>query len=157
MRSHHGQLGVGGGDGVEPDRPGVVECDALTAGLAGADPAGPGVEQREQPVPLAGGEDRPVGLIIRGERLQRRVELDPAQTQRGDVRHLGDGGLALVRVDGAEPGEHIGMIAAGGRHGLVGHPRAPGRGLGVPRQQHRHRLEPAVRLGQVRDGQPLHR
>ena len=59
MRGHHGQPGVGGGDRIEPDRAGVVEPDALPAGLAGPDPAGPGVEQGQQAVPLAGGEDRP--------------------------------------------------------------------------------------------------
>ena len=46
-----------GGHRVELERVGVVEPDALAAGLAGADPAGPGVEEGEQAVPLARGED----------------------------------------------------------------------------------------------------
>ena len=64
MRADHGEPGVAGGHRVEPERMGVVDPDALAAGLPGADAAGPGVEQREQPVLLARGEDRPVGGII---------------------------------------------------------------------------------------------
>jgi len=68
---------VRGGHRVELERVRQVDPDALAAGLAGADAAGPGVEQGQQPVPLAGREDRPVPRVVRRERLQRRVELDP--------------------------------------------------------------------------------
>ncbi len=90
---------MGGGDRMELERVGIVEPDALPAGLAGTDPAGPGVEQREQAVLLARGEDRPVTRVIGRECLQRRVELDPAQPEGRDVRHLGGRRLTFVRVN----------------------------------------------------------
>jgi len=159
VRGHHGQRRMRRGHRVELDGVGQVDPDALAAGLAGADAAGPGVEQGQQPVPLAGREDRPVLRVVRRERLQRRVELDPAQPERGDVLHLGHGGLALVRVDRAQAGEHVGVVTAGGGDGLVRHPRPPRRRLGVPGQQDRRHLEPAVQGSQLperlpRNGRP---
>ena len=49
----------------------------------------------EQPVLLAGGEHRPEPRVVRGERLQRRVELDAPQPEGRDVRDLGDGAESL--------------------------------------------------------------
>src|SRR5262249_46452832 len=85
VRGPPGQPRVGGPDRVQPDRPRVIQPDALPAGLPRADAAGPGVEQGQQAVPFARGEDRPEGGVVGGERLERGVELDPAQPQRGDV------------------------------------------------------------------------
>ena len=101
-----------------------VDPDALAAGLAGADAARAGVEQGQQAVPLAGREDRPVLRIIWREGLQGRVELHPAQPERGDVRHLGHGDVTLQRIDGAQAGEHVGVVAAGGGDRLVRAPAA---------------------------------
>ena len=110
-----------------------IDPDALAAGLAGADPAGAGVEQGQQAVPLAGREDRPVLRVVGREGLQRRVELHPAQAERGDLGHLGHGLLALMRVHRAQAHEHVGVVAARGGHGLVRHPRPAGRRLRRPR------------------------
>src|SRR5215468_9337533 len=77
VRGHHGQPRMGGRDGVQPDRARVVKADALATWLARADSAGPGVEQGQQAVFLAGGEHGPVGGVVGGEGLQRGVELDP--------------------------------------------------------------------------------
>src|ERR1039457_312086 len=75
MRGHHRQPGMSGGHRIELEGVRIVDPDALAAGLAGADPAGAGVEQGQQAILLARGEDRPVGRVVRGERLQGRVEL----------------------------------------------------------------------------------
>ena len=157
VRGHDGQPGMGGGHRVELERVGVVEPDALPAGLAGPDPAGPGMEQGQQAVLLAGREDRPVLRVVRGEGLQRRVELHPAQPERGDVRHLGHGRLALVRVHRTQPGEGVRVLVDGRGHGLVGDP-GPARGrLGVPGQQDRLDPQVAVAGGQFLQRLPLHR
>jgi hypothetical protein len=120
----------------------------------GADAAGAGVEQGQQAVLLARGEDRPVLRVVGRERLQRRVELDPAQAERGDAGHLGHGRLALVRVDRAQAGEHVRVVTAGGGDGLVRHSRPPGRRLRVPGQQDRLHPEPAVEPGQLPERLP---
>ena len=70
MRGDDGQPGMGSGDRIELERMCVVDPDALAAGLPGADPAGTGVEQGQQAVLLARREDRPLGRIVGGERLQ---------------------------------------------------------------------------------------
>jgi hypothetical protein len=142
---------------VQLERVRVVDPDALAAGLAGTDPAGPGVEQREQAVFLARGEDRPERRVIGGERLQRGVKLDSAQAQRGDVRDLGDRRVALVRIDRADAGKRVGVIAAGGRHRLVRHSGTAGGGLGIPGQQHGLRVERAVLVRELAERLPRHR
>jgi hypothetical protein len=141
---------------VELERVGVVEPDAVPAGLPGSDPAGSGMEQGQQAVLLAGREDRPVLRVVWGEGLQRRVELHPAQPQGGDVRHFGNGRLALVRVDRAQPGERVRVFADGRGHGLVGDPGAARGRLGVPGQQDRLDLQVAVAGSQFLQRVPLH-
>ena len=64
MRGHHGQVRVRRRELVELERVRVVDPDALAARLPRADPAGPGVEQGEQAVLLAGREDRPVRGVV---------------------------------------------------------------------------------------------
>jgi hypothetical protein len=104
------------------------------------------VEQGEQAVRLAGGEHGPEALVVRRERLQRRVELDAAEPERGDLGDFVDGRL-LVRVHRADAGEGVGVRAYRGGHRRVRHTGAPGRGLGVPGEQHRHRVKRAVLAG----------
>jgi hypothetical protein len=143
VRGHHRQPRERRRDRVQLERVRVVEPDALPAGLAGADAACPGVEQGEQPLRLAGGEHGPELLVVRRERLQRRMELDAAEPGLGDLGDLVDGRL-LVRVDRADAGERAWMLAYRGGHRRVRHPGAPGRGLGVPGEQHRHRVKRQV-------------
>ncbi len=120
-------------------------------------PAGAGVEEGDEAVLLAGGEDRPVNGIVRGEGLHRGVELHSSQASLGNLRHLGDGHFVLARVHGAEPGEHVRVRPARLGDGAVGYARPSGRGLGVPRQQHRHHIQLAVSRRQIIKRGPLHR
>jgi hypothetical protein len=154
VRRDHGQLRVRGRDGVQLERVRVVDPDALAAWLPGADSAGAGVEQREQAVPLAGGEHRPVLRVVGGERLQRRVELDAAKPELRYARDLVHR-RRLVRVDRPEPGERVGVLQAGGGDRLVGHPGAAGGRLGVPGQQHRQHVKSAVLVRELAERLPL--
>ena len=83
------------------------------------------------------------------------MELHAPQAQVGDLGHLIDR-AALVRVDRAQPGEHVREVAAGRGHGLVRYPGPTGGGLGVPGQQDRAQVQAAVVVGQFGQGLAVH-
>src|SRR6266481_5129830 len=92
-------------DRVQPDRSGIVQPNALPARLAGADAAGPGVEEHNKAELLALLVEWPERLVVRCEGLKRGMELHALEPEVGDPVELGDGAVTLERVDTAEPGE----------------------------------------------------
>src|SRR5207253_7208732 len=91
--------------GVEPDRTGEVDPDALASGLPGADSARSGVEERDEAQLLALFVQGPVLFLVWCERLERRMELDALEPELRDAVELRHRAVALERVDAAEPDE----------------------------------------------------
>src|SRR2546429_8448325 len=102
MGGDDGQARKRGGDRVQTDRPRVIQPDALPAGLARTDTARPGVEEKNQPQVFAALVQGPVLFIVGCERLQRWVQLHSLQAELADAVELGDGAVALQRVDTAK-------------------------------------------------------
>ena len=72
-----------GGDVVEQHRGGVAQLDPAAAGQAGADAGLSGVEQRGHAELLQRLVERVEAHVVRLERLQARVELEPAHAVLG--------------------------------------------------------------------------
>ena len=137
--------------GVEPDRPGEVDPDPLTARLAGSDAAGPGVKQHDQPQLLAPFVKRPVLLFVRSKGLQRGMQLHALQAHLGDAVELFDSPVALQRVDAAEPDEVLRVFAARLRNEVVWNSGASSRCFRIPRQQDGDDIQRVVLMRQLVD------
>ena len=84
------------------------------AGQAGADARLPGVEHHGHLGFLDRRVDRIEPLLVRRERLQRRMELEPAHAVFADEpADLLDRHVGLLRIDGAEGDQHVGMVGCG--------------------------------------------
>ena len=134
-----------GRDGIDEDRAAVVELQAHAAGRARADARRAHVEETNHAKLGRGLVDRVVRLVVRVKALHRLLELEPAQAELMTAMDLLDAPVAiLVRIDGAEPDEHVGVCAHGGRDAVVRDRGQAGVRARVLAQKHGHHPVPPV-------------
>jgi hypothetical protein len=142
VREHDLHPRVPGRDAVEQDRPGEVDPQALPARLARAQPARPRVREQHQAELGGGVEERQEAVVPGVEGLHRRVQLQPPQPQRRELRQPLQRVLA-VRVHAAEPDEP--PVGTDPRDlGVVERPAAR-----VPPEQHADHVQALVQRGEL--------
>ena len=147
VREHDLHVRVPGGDPVEQDRPREVDPQALPAGLAGAEPARPGVREQDQPELRGRVEERQEAVVAGVEVLQRRVQLQaraaraPGTARAAPARPRGSG-RPTPKPD--EPPADCSQIARD--LGVV--ELLP---LRVPAEQHADQVQPLVQRDELLD------
>src|SRR6202043_3990807 len=122
-------------DGVQMDRAGRVELDALASRLAGTDAARPRVKQAGQ-LQLRGLlPELEMPFIARVEVLHRWVELGPFGAELFDGTLQLRDGVRLPRIDRGEECETLRVPFDDRANKIVCERRPVGRGLGVPGEQ----------------------
>ena len=152
MREHDLHVGEVDGDVVDVHRVRVFEADAAAARQACPDTGVPGVEQRRDPAFLDHLVQRVDLAGVREERLDVRVELEPADAVVADQPTGAVDGVWPVRVDRRERDQHVGMGCRRGGDLLVRRRRQARDGLGVDGEDDRGHVALAVVGGDVVDG-----